>query len=87
MLAQQEQEFIFLRGQALFFSIAAQHLGVVIKPKRADLDFTHLLIFVGQGGRPAQDGLDAHEQLFHAERLGHVVVGTDFEPFEGVFIG
>ena len=33
----------------------------------------------------AYGGIDACQQLFHAEGLGDVVVGTDFEAFE--FVG
>ncbi len=34
----------------------------------------------------AQDGLDAHGELFHGEGLGDVVVGAEFEAFEDVFL-
>src|SRR5438874_9888363 len=35
-----------------------------------------------EGGPPAQDGSDTRQQLLEPERLGQVVVGAGFEPFD-----
>src|SRR5260221_182306 len=47
-------------------------------------DIAELITLGGMGHqwRPAELGFDAREQFDHLERLRHVIVGTELEPYD-----
>ena len=88
VLAQQEEQLVFLGRKPLFPSVfSSEHLCVVIELEGGYGNLTNVFFSVRQCSAASKNGLDTHQKLLHAERFGHVIIGTDLEPFKRVFLG
>ena len=83
MRAEQAEEFAFLGGELLRFAILCERLLLCIEEERTDGVLRAFTVTLAT--YTAQDSLNAEGQFFHRERLGEVVVGTDFEAFKHIF--
>ena len=84
MCTQQAQQLALLGGEVVAAVIGEEHLTLCVEGEFADFVNGHFLTLLALDA--AQNGLDAHDQLLHAEGLGDVVVGTDFETFEDILL-
>lgn len=82
--AEQRQQFRLLGGEFCHLVIDHQYLFLSVESEFTYLVHGNFFSFLTLDA--AQDGLDAHGELFHGEGLGDVVVGAEFEAFEDVFL-
>ena len=83
MRAEQPEEFAFLGGKLLRFAILYERLLLCIEEERTDGVLRAFTVTLAT--YTTQDSLNAEGQFFHRERLGEVVVCTDFEAFKHIF--
>ena len=83
MGTQEAQQLTFLGGEFGDLVVNHEHLLLGVKGELANL--IHGNFFALFALYAAEDSLDAEYQFFHGERLGDVVVGTDFEALKDVF--
>ena len=83
MSAKQAQQFRFFCGKFGVLVADRENLFLGVEGKLSY--FVHCNFFSPFPFYSTQNGFDTEYQLFHAERFGDVVVGSDFETFENVF--
>ena len=83
MSAEQAQQFRFLGGELGGSVVNHEHLLLGVEGEFANLVHGDFFAFLALYA--AQNGFDAEHQFLHAERLGDIVVGSDFKAFEDVF--
>lgn len=80
--AEQAEQFRLFRSQSMVLARQAENLVIVVEGVVADGEDIVLRFVLVVGA--ADGGVDASQELFHAEGLGDIVVGTDFKTFEFV---
>ncbi len=82
MCAQEAQQLAFLGGEFGDFVTDNQSLLLGVEGEFAD--FVHRYLLAAFSFHATENGFDTEHELFHRERFGDVVVGTDFEAFEDI---
>ena len=84
MCAQEAQEFGFLCGKFCYLVIDEKHLFLGIESEFTNLIHGNFFAFLAFD--TAKDGFDTEHKFLHRERFGDIVVRTDLESFEDVFL-
>ena len=83
LVAEKSKEFSFLGGE--FHVLVTDGEGLLLSVELEFANLTQCVVLVLLTHYATEDSLDTENHHIHAEWLGDVVVGTDFETFTDVF--